>query len=262
VAAGTTASPGTYTLTLTGRSGSVTGAAQVRLTIPEPPPARALALTAAPSSAVLAPGNTAAYTVHIARTGVTGAVALAATGLPAGALASFSPQPATGTTSVLSVRTTAATPEGRFALTVTGRSGTVLGTTTVTLVVEVPGAPFTIGGPLAPLTALAPGVTAPLNLAVTNPNGGELRVTNLTASLVATSAAGCPVAANYQVTQFTGGYPLTVPARSTRTLQQLGVPSALWPRLTMLDLPTNQNACRGATITLRYSGAGNGGVTS
>jgi hypothetical protein len=30
----------------------------------------------------------------------------------------------------------------------------------------------------------------------------------------------------------------------------------------MLDLPTNQNACRGATITLRYSGAGNGGVTS
>jgi hypothetical protein len=262
VVAGTTASPGTYTLTLTGKSGSVTGAAQVRLTIPPPPPSRALTLTAVPASAVLVPGNTAGYTIGIARTGVAGAVALAVTGLPGGAVAAFSAEPATGASSVLSVRTTGATPEGRFPLTVTGRSGTVLATTTVTLVVERPGVPFQITGPHAPHTALAPGVTAPLNLAVTNPNAGELRVTNLTVDLVSTSAAGCPVTTNYRLTPFGGTYPLTVPAGSTRTLQQLGVPSALWPRLTMLDLPANQDACRGATITLKHSGAGNGGVTS
>jgi hypothetical protein len=162
VAAGTTASPGTYTLTLTGRSGSVTGAAQVRLTIPVPPPPRALTLTAAPSEHGARAGEH--RRVHRPHRPHRRHRCRRSRGhRPPGRRAGVVLTPARdGTTSVLSVRTTAATPEGRFALTVTGRSGTVLGTTTVTLVVEKPGVPFTIGGPLAPLTALAPGVTAPL----------------------------------------------------------------------------------------------------
>ena len=64
----------------------------------------------------------------------------------------------------------------------------------------------------------------------------------------------CPATANLLVTRPLGTT-LTVPARSAKSLSDLGVPQPEWPVLTMPDLPTNQDACEGAIFTLLYSGS-------
>jgi trimeric autotransporter adhesin len=79
-------------------------------------------------------GSTATYTVTITRTGgFTGAVSLFVTGLPSGATATFSPNPASGGSSTLSVKVKNK-PRGTFPLTVTGTSGTLTHTATATLI--------------------------------------------------------------------------------------------------------------------------------
>jgi hypothetical protein len=50
-----------------------------------------------------------------------------------------------------------------------------------------------------------------------------------------------------------------VPASSTRTLAELGVPAAQWPQISIIDLPTNQDGCRTASVTLAYAGTATGG---
>ena len=64
---------------------------------------------------------------------------------------------------------------------------------------------------------------------------------------------GCPAATNLLVTRSLGAT-LAVPAHSTKSLSDMGVPQVQWPVLTMPDLPTNQDACKGAVFTLLYSG--------
>ncbi len=79
-------------------------------------------------------GTTANYTVTITRTGgFAGAVSLSVAGLPSGATATFTPNPATGTSSALKV-TVKITPRGTFPLTVTGTSGALTHTASATLI--------------------------------------------------------------------------------------------------------------------------------
>jgi len=94
------------------------------------------ALSAAPASRTVTQGGSTTYTVNITPSGgFTGAVSLTATGLPAGASASFSPNPATGS-ATMSVSTGAGTPTGSFSVTITGTSGNLTHTTSVSLVVN------------------------------------------------------------------------------------------------------------------------------
>src|SRR5207245_2014527 len=73
------------------------------------------------------------YAVSITPSGgFTAAVNFGVSGLPGGATASFSPNPATAS-STMTVGTGAATPPGSYALTITGASGTLTRTTSVTL---------------------------------------------------------------------------------------------------------------------------------
>jgi Zn-dependent metalloprotease len=93
------------------------------------------ALSASPGSRTVLQGASTTYTVtETPSGGFTGAVTLAATGLPTGATAAFSPNPTTGT-STLTVTTATTTPVGSFAITITGTSGSLTHTTPVTLVV-------------------------------------------------------------------------------------------------------------------------------
>ena len=55
--------------------------------------------------------------------------------------------------------------------------------------------------------------------------------------------------------QYSGTFPLTVPASSTRSLAQLGVQPAFWPQVSIINRPTDQDGCQGATVTLAYSGS-------
>ncbi|HEX2686262.1 MAG TPA: M4 family metallopeptidase [Kofleriaceae bacterium] len=92
-------------------------------------------LSASPASRTVVQGTSTTYTVtETPSGGFTGSVTLAASGLPTGATAAFSPNPTTGT-STLTVTTATTTPTGSFTITITGTSGTLSHTTTVTLVV-------------------------------------------------------------------------------------------------------------------------------
>lgn len=116
------------------------------------------------------------------------------------------------------------------------------------------GKPFDIADDLVALR-LAPGRTGAMRLRVTNPNDEAILVTELLVTIEAGSTrAGCDALDNLQVAQsdVSGDNPLTVPAHGTVTLPAGGVGA---PQLTMLDLPTNQDACKGASFSFSYSGS-------
>lgn len=247
---------GNYVLTITGVSGSSTHSVTTSLIVTAPP--SKFSLSVSPATVNAPAGTVATYAVTVTRTNFASSIAFSVSGTPAGASATFTPTSTTGNTTSLQISTSAATTLGSYALTITGVSGTASTSTTAQLSVSASqgGNPFTISGTLDRL--LAPGVTGSLNLALTNPNNQSLNVTNLTVSITGTDKPGCATGSNYSVVQFGGVYPLTVPANSTRNLSQLVSPSA-FPKIVMNNLSTNQDACKGAKLSLSYSGTGQGG---
>lgn len=102
--------------------------------------------------------------------------------------------------------------------------------------------------------SLAPGVTRPLNLLLGNPYNFAIRVTAVDIAVRAdTGNEGCDGPTNLRVTR-PFSVPVTVPANSTRSLDQLGVAPADRPQLTMPNLAVDQDACKGATFSLAFSG--------
>jgi len=94
------------------------------------------ALSGSPATQTVAPGGAASYGITISPTGgFSDTVGLSVTGLPTGAGATFTPNPATGSSS-LAVTTSASTPGGSYTLTITGASGTLIHTATVALTVS------------------------------------------------------------------------------------------------------------------------------
>jgi hypothetical protein len=79
----------------------------------------------------------------------------------------------------------------------------------------------------------------------------------VTVTVTSTSAgASCPAAGNFSIPQQLLAQPV-VPANSTRTLTQLGVPQSQWPTVQMLD-SGNQDGCKTASVNLQYSGNATG----
>ena len=95
----------------------------------------ALALT--PGSRTVSAGSSAAYTVSMTPSGVfSDNVSLSVSGLPAGAQGTFSPASIGSGNSTLTILTAGTTPAGSSTLTITGSSGNLKHTMTVTLVVN------------------------------------------------------------------------------------------------------------------------------
>ena len=256
---------GSYTLTIKGVSGSLSHTTTVTLVVTASTSTSTFSLSASPSSATVAAGTSAIYTVSLSRTNFTANVTLSASGLPAGAAASFNPNPIagpTGSSSTLTVSTSSATtPDGSYTLTITGTGGSpaVTKTTTVTLVISTPsgGTAFTIAGNLT--VPFYPGVSQALNLSLTNPNNFDLSITNLTVAVQVTNAPNATPAhpcsaSDFPVTQFSGAYPFTLLSGRTATLSQLGFASTQWPQVKMLDTSSNQDGCKNATLKLNYTG--------
>jgi len=115
------------------------------------------------------------------------------------------------------------------------------------------GQPFTISGGYGGL--LYPGKRADLALRVTNPNGEAILVTSLTVTIQpGSSKAGCDGPRNLQIaaSNVSEANPLTVPANGSVTLPSGSVSA---PSVTMLNLATNQDACKGALFSFAYSGS-------
>jgi len=126
--------PGTFTLTITGISGSLTHIFTISLQVAGAPD---FTLSATPTAATVGAGGSANYTVNTAAlNGFSGALSLSASGLPSGATATFSPASINpGATSTLIVATAGSTPTGTSTVTITGTSGTLTHAATVNLTV-------------------------------------------------------------------------------------------------------------------------------
>jgi subtilase family serine protease len=138
----------TSTITITGTSGSLTSTAKLALTITAP---SAFSIAATPASLSLAPGSASTSTITITpQNGFTGAVTLAAAGMPQGVTASFSPATTTGP-STLTLTATISAAVGASTVTITGTSGSLRSTATINLTVGA-AASYTIAPSPASLT--------------------------------------------------------------------------------------------------------------
>ena len=139
LAVSSSATPGTTTLTVTGTSGSLTATTTVALSIYGP----SFTLS---GGGVLNIGQGTSSTTYIyvnPQYGFTGSVSLSVSGLPTGVTASFSPNPATGM-STLTVTASSSASLGTTTVTITGTSGSLTATTTLSLGVYAP--TFTLSG--------------------------------------------------------------------------------------------------------------------
>jgi hypothetical protein len=248
--------PGTVSLTITGASSKLSHSTTVTLVV-QPATQPNFTLGASPTSQTIGQGDSTSYAISVNRTNVPGPVSLSLTGLPQKATASWSPSSTiSGSSTTLQIATDGNISAGTYPLTVTG-TGTINGSpasrsATVTLVVQK-NQSFLIAGNLG--TPLAPGSKVPLDLTLTNPSNFDLLITNLAVEVAeGTSKPSCSGTQNFKITQFTGAYPVVLHP-GTSQLSALVPSSPKWPQVEMLDLPLNQDACRNATITLRYSGS-------
>ncbi len=260
---------GKSTLTLTGTSGRTVVTSSVSLTVEQVP--GAVSIVPSPTTLTATPGSSVVYSLTISKSGGANdtGTTLSASGLPAGASAVFSPNPALGTSATMTVSVPASAASASHSVTITGVAGTTgqyKGAATVTLVVEAnqQGKPFTIALG-SPVSGLAPGVRPkPLPLVLSNPNHQSLDITNLTVAASRPSDSPCG-SDNYAVAQYSGSYPVRLPGGAssiplTELVQADGtkVSATQLPTLTMLNLDRNQDACKGQTVTLTFTGTARG----
>jgi hypothetical protein len=130
---------GTYTITVTGTSGSLSHSATYTLTVTTPPTGD-FSISASPSSLTIHRTGSGSTTVTITSlNGFSGTVSLSTGTLPAGVTASFNPTSITvgsggSGTSTLTF-TSSGAPRGTFSITVTGTSGSLSHSTTITLTI-------------------------------------------------------------------------------------------------------------------------------
>ena len=227
---------------------------------------KGITVTLSPSSRTVDQGQSASYTVSASSVGgFTGQVTFSAVGLPTGAAATWQSSSvvlSSGGTAqaTLTVATAPTTPVGKTDFTLKATSGTTQVSSQAQLHVLEANRTFGVSGSVDGL--LAPGVSSPLDLQISNPNNKSIAVTNLTVAINQVIRTPMAVAANlpcttadYNLVQYSGQYPLTV-VPGTRSLSALGVSQTKWPRIQMLDTAQLQDGCKGATLKLTYSGTG------
>lgn len=218
-----------------------------------PPAQTTFAIAASPGSKSIPQSDVASYDVTINRGGgYTGPVRLTVTGLPGGA--SVPASSAGGSSATLTVDTRNSTPTGSYPLVITG-TGTngVTSTAGVTLVVTR-NLPFAISS--SAVSGLAPGASVPVDLSLHNPNPFTIKVTSLTIGqpAITSSNPGCVAAEN-----FAGGavsnLSIEVPGGQTVSLSGKGIAPANMPHVQMKNTDFKQDACKGATLSLPFSGS-------
>ena len=209
------------------------------------------------------------YNVTITPTGgFAGQVTLSVSGLPSGANGSFTPNPATAS-STLSVTTTTSTPSGTYALTITGVSGSLTHTTTVTFVVNV-AADFTLGA--SPSSQTVPGGAMSYNVTIT-PTGGFAGQVTLSVSGLPSGANGsfapnpATASATLSVTKGTstpiGNYTITITAVSGTLTHTTTVAFVVDTPVdfTLNASPSNQTMLQGGATSYSVTISPMGGFT-
>jgi hypothetical protein len=202
VTTATTTPTGTYPLTIRGVSGTLSHSAPATLVVNAAPD---FSLSATPTSASVGGSVTSTtYSVRITPiNGFNSPVMLSASGPLIGALGTFSPNPATAS-STLTVSIMSNTPAGTYTLTLTGTSGSLSHSTTVTLVVN---ADFSISASPTSRT-IRHGRSTTYTITITALNGFTGSVNLAVAGLPSGSSGGFspnPAATSSVLTVNTGG---------------------------------------------------------
>jgi hypothetical protein len=234
------------------------------------PPARhTFTLAVGTRTVSLSLGSTTRVKVSIRRRHLRSAVSFRVVSkLPAGVSVRLTPTRSRGTHTMITIRAGSRIVARRYQLRLRGSSGRLRRTLILTLNLVRPGtggsqtgqpAPFSVTGNVS--TPLEPGSAQPIDAVLSNPNSLPLSVTGLVVTIQGVTApqatSTLPCGPNdFAVQQYGGKLPLTVPASSSRSLSDLGIPAAQWPQISILDLPTNQDGCQGASLGLGFSGRG------
>ena len=174
--------------------------------------------------------------------GFTGSVTLAASGLPSGVTAVFSPNP-TSTTSTLTLTASGSATTGTATVTITGTSGSLMATTTLSLTVNPAGTPnFTISASPSSLT-IKQGGNGTSTITITSQNGFN--------SATTLTATGLPSG----VTAAFSPNPVTPPANSsaTSTLTLTAAGNATIGTATVTVTGTSGSLSHGTNIALTVS---------
>jgi uncharacterized membrane protein len=200
-----TTTPGTYPLTITGTSGNLTISTPLSLTVVGP----SFTLSGGYSVAIGQGSTGTTYVSVYAQNGFSGSVTLAASGLPAGVTASFSPNPTTGSSTVTFTSSSIAAT-GQATITITGTSGSLTATTTIALSVFAP--TFTLSS--IGYVSIGQGTSSTASVFV-NPQYGFTGSVNL-------SVTGLPtgVTASFSPNPTTGNSVLTLVASSSASTGQ------------------------------------------
>jgi uncharacterized membrane protein len=214
IAVAATTAPGTYPLTVTGTSGSVTATANISLTVAAPP---SFTLASGLTTVTIAQGQIGTDGVTVtALNGFTGAVTFSVSGLPAGTNSGFAPA-SSASFSLLGMLVGSTTVPGSYPLTVTGTSGSLTASAPLTLVVTA--APSFALGTATTSLAVTQGGTGSDAISVAALNGFTGTVsfavgglpTGVTASFTPTSSAsGTTLGLAVAATAAAGTYPLTI----------------------------------------------------
>jgi hypothetical protein len=201
------AATGSFPITITGTSGTLSHSTQVTLVVNPPPD---FSIAASPGSQTVVQGSSTTYNVTVSPlNGFTGTVTLSATGFGTGATPSFSPTSVTGGgTSTLTVTTTTSAATGSFPITITGTSGSLNHSANVTLVVNPPSPDFTVAASPSSQTVIQSNSTS-YTVTVTALYGFSGTV-NLSAT-----GFGAGATPSFNPTSVTGGGPSTLTVTTT-----------------------------------------------
>ncbi len=239
--------PGQYTVTITGTSGTHTVTATMFLGIYVP----GFTLSSSAYNLSMNEGSSATATIYAnPQWGFTGSVNLAASGLPSGVTASFSPNPSTGNSTLTLVTSDTAT-SGNAIVTITGTSGSLTSSTTISLTVNA--AKFAISNAPGEVN-LAPGGSGESTISVIPQYGFD--------GNVSFAAAGLPsgVTATFSPNpSATGTSVLTLAASSSAPLgtKTLTITGTSGSQTATTSLVVTIGTAASTSTTLQISSAGN-----
>ncbi|MGA2652882.1 MAG: cellulose binding domain-containing protein [Terracidiphilus sp.] len=212
-ASSTATTGGPVTIMITGTSGSTTASTTIALTVNAKTTSGFSLNPSAPSLSVNQ-GATGTDTITVTDTGgFTGSVAFAATGLPSGVTASFSPT-SSATSSVLTLTAGSTATTGAFTVTITGTSGSTTASTTFTLAVGSSG-----GGACTVDYTISPQNSSQFGASITIKNGGTTTLSNWV--LTWTFANGQTIASSWNGAATQSGANVTVSEQSGQSWENI-----------------------------------------